>query len=374
MLFYFMLLGLYIFFGVIISVSFNKQVSKKIQSLLMIIIFGSISAVRAVSVGTDTQLYNNLYNWDYEAGNWYRILGSKYPLYSLYTYLLHFVSDKSQTIVAVTSLIIIVTVAISIYYYSDNVLLSNILYVTLYFFFNSMNISRQFLAIGVLMIATVCLIQKKTCFFWILFIFACLIHSTAFIGIVFFIIHSINWNKKRLTLFGAFMVILLTFYQKIQNAFMVLFPSYLMYGSSSNVTDVETLSSHSNGGTLLLTIFYIGFICIAALCKVRFKDEERRNRFTFLTLVMLVAVIFGILFYKDILMTRVFLYLSIFSIVYIPEVIELLIINIDTTHTRKLCIRFLIVSGVIAVTFIPLYVQLNKNLSDVIPYTTFFTN
>lgn len=164
MLFYFMLLGLYIFFGVIISVSFNKQVSKKIQSLLMIIIFGSISAVRAVSVGTDTQLYNNLYNWDYEAGNWYRILGSKYPLYSLYTYLLHFVSDKSQTIVAVTSLIIIVTVAISIYYYSDNVLLSNILYVTLYFFFNSMNISRQFLAIGVLMIATVCLIQKNMLF------------------------------------------------------------------------------------------------------------------------------------------------------------------------------------------------------------------
>lgn len=368
-----MLLGLYIFFGVIISISFNKQASKKIQSLLMIIIFGSISAARAVSVGTDTQLYNNLYNWDYEAGNWYKILGSKYPLYSLYTYLLHFVSSKSQIIVAVTSLIIIVTVTISIYYYSDNVLLSNILYVTLYFFFNSMNISRQFLAIGILMIATVCLNQKKPCFFWVLFIFAYLIHSTAFIGIVFFIIHSINWNKKRSTLFGAFMVILLTFYQKILNAFMVFFPSYLMYGSTSNVTGVETLSSHSNGGTLLLTMFYIGFICIAALCKVRFKDEGRRDRFTFLTHVMLVAVIFELLFYKDILMTRVFLYLSIFSIIYIPEVIELFIINIDTTHMNRYLIRLLIIFGLIATTFIPLYVQLNKNLSDVIPYTTFIT-
>ena len=79
----------------------------------------------------------------------------------------------------------------------------------------------------------------------------------------------------------------------------------------------------------------------------------------------------GTVFYKSVLMTRVILYLSIFSIVYISEVIDLFILNIDTTSVNRGYTRFLVVCGVIAITCVPLYMQLNKNLSDVIPYVSF---
>lgn len=368
MVFYFGVLGLYIILGIIINFSFENKAARLFQSLSMIVILGGLSAARAVSVGADTQLYNNLYSWDFEAGDWQ---SSKYPLYSLYTYCLHFISSNPQIIIAMNSLIIVTLVAITIYSYSENVFLSNILYVTLYFFFNSMNISRQFLAIGILLVATVYLNKNKIWLFWILYIVACLVHSTALVGIVFFVIHVIHWNKTRFILSGALGIVLLIFYKIILNLFIVFFPAYSMYSIGTSDTHVETLSSQSNGGTLLVTIFYLLFICIATLCKVRFQDENREKRFTFLTVVMIIAVMFGIIFYKNILMTRVISYLSIFSIVYIPEVIDLFILNIDTTSVNRWYIRFLVVCGVIAITCVPLYVQLNKNLSDVIPYVSF---
>ncbi|KIN18669.1 EpsG family protein [Lactiplantibacillus plantarum] len=372
MVFYFGVLGLYIIFGIIINFSFENKATRLFQSLSMIVVLGGLSAARAVSVGADTQLYNNLYSWDFEAGNWQNILSSKYPLYSLYTYCLHFISSNPQIIIVMNSLIIVTSVAITIYSYSENVFLSNILYVTLYFFFNSMNISRQFLAIGILLVATVCLNKNKIWLFWILYIGACLVHSTALVGIVFFVIHVIHWNKTRFILLsGALGIVLLTFYKRILNLFIVLFPAYSMYSIGTSDTNVETLSSQSNGGTLLVTIFYLLFICIATLCKVRFQDENREKRFAFLTAVMIIAVVFGIVFYKNILMTRVISYLSIFSIVYISEVIDLFILNIDTTSVNRGYTRFLVVCGVIAITCVPLYVQLNKNLSDVIPYASF---
>lgn len=371
MVFYFGVLGLYIILGIIINFSFENKAARIFQSLSMIVILGGLSAARAVSVGTDTQLYNNLYSWDFEAENWQNILSSKYPLYSLYMYCLHFISSNPQIIIVMNSLIIVTSVAIAIYSYSENVFLSNILYVTLYFFFNSMNISRQFLAIGILLVATVYLNKNKIWLFWILYIVACLVHSTALVGIVFFVIHVIHWNKTRFILSGALGIVLLIFYKRILNLFIVLFPAYSMYSIGTSDTNVDTLSSQSNGGTLLVTIFYLLFICIATLCKVRFQDENREKRFAFLTVVMIIAVVFGIVFYKNILMTRVILYLSIFSIVYISEVIDLFILNIDTTSVNRWCTRFLVVCGVIAITCVPLYVQLNKNLSDVIPYVSF---
>lgn len=371
MVFYFGVLGLYIILGIIINFSFENKAARLFQSLSMIVILGGLSAARAVSVGTDTQLYNNLYSWNFEAGNWQNILSSKYPLYSLYTYCLHFISSNPQIIIVMNSLIIVTSVAITIYSYSENVFLSNILYVTLYFFFNSMNISRQFLAMGILLVATVYLNKNKIWLFWILYIGACLVHSTALVGIVFVVIHVVHWNKTRFILSGALGIILLIFYKRILNLFIVLFPAYSMYSTGTIDTNVETLSSQSNGGTLLVTIFYLLFICIATLCKVRFQDENREKRFEFLTVVMTIAVVFGIVFYKNILMTRVILYLSIFSIVYIPEVIDLFILNIDTTSVNRWYTRFLVVFGVIAITCVPLYVQLNKNLSDVIPYVLF---
>ncbi|WP_262338906.1 EpsG family protein [Lactiplantibacillus plantarum] len=371
MVFYFGVLGLYIILGIIINFSFENKAARIFQSLSMIVILGGLSAARAVSVGTDTQLYNNLYSWDFEAENWQNILSSKYPLYSLYTYCLHFISSNPQIIIVMNSLIIVTSVAIAIYSYSENVFLSNILYVTLYFFFNSMNISRQFLAIGILLVATVYLNKNKIWLFWILYIVACLVHSTALVGIIFFVIHVIHWNKTRFILSGSLGIVLLIFYKIILNLFIVLFPAYSMYSIGTSDTNVDTLSSQSNGGTLLVTIFYLLFICIATLCKVRFQDENREKRFAFLTVVMIIAVVFGIVFYKNILMTRVILYLSIFSIVYISEVIDLFILNIDTTSVNRWCIRFLVVCGVIAITCVSLYVQLNKNLSDVIPYVSF---
>ncbi len=369
MIFYFTLLMLYVVIGLAVQLAFDDQLRNKIQTILFIVIFGSVSATRAMTVGTDTQLYRNLFE-NQAPLTWQNLIGSKYPLYNLYSGCLYLLSHNAQVIIAVTALLTIVGVAIAINYYARNIFLANILYITMYFYFTSMNIGRQFLATSVLLIATIFLRQGRQWWFWGLGICAVLIHITALIGVLFWPMSQLKWTKLKLGLSGLASIVIAGLYSHLTRGFTHVFSAYSMYQDNPAVTGTETLMSQSHGGTVFVMLFYAGFIIIGRMVQEPFAEDNREKQFNFMTLIMVVAIVFGTAFSHNILMTRVLTYFTIYATFYIPEVIDRCCLNYRGTLYEKMVVRMMVIGGTVLVTLIPLGVQLSKNLSMVIPYTS----
>lgn len=369
MIFYFTLLMIYVVIGVVVQLQFNDRLRNKLQTILFIVIFGSVSATRAMNVGTDTKLYRNLFE-NHRPFTWQSLSSSKYPLYDLYSDCLYLFSHDAQLIIAVTALLTIFGVAITINYYVHNVLLANVLYITMYFYFTSMNIGRQFLAISILLVATILLRQGHQWWFWCLGICAVLIHTTALIGVLFWPMSQLKWTKLKLVLSGLASVVIVSLYSYLTRGFTQIFSAYSMYQNDPAVTGTETLLSQSHGGTLFVMLFYAGFIVIGRMGQVPFTEDIREKQFGFLTLIMALVVVLGVGFSHNILMTRVLTYFTIYATFYIPEVIDRYCLNYHGTLYEKMVVRMVAIGGTVIVTLVPLGVQLSKNLSMVIPYTS----
>ena len=126
----------------------------KLAVMTFVLIFGSMIAFRAESVGTDTRYYNqlfkNLVGVDY-IWNFHEFW--KYPVYSVIGRLLSFVSKDPQIMVAFTGFFIVGANAFFIYRMSRDVMLSLYLYVVLDLYMFAFNITRQNFAMAVILLA-----------------------------------------------------------------------------------------------------------------------------------------------------------------------------------------------------------------------------
>lgn len=321
---------------------------------------GVISGIRGLSVGTDTQLYARIFYSIGLRGNSAEILHSKYPVYELYNLIIYSIKQDPRTVIFLNAIITIFLISIALYRLSPNVYMSSVLYITLYFYPASMNTSRQFLAVAVVLLAVTHLFEGKSKLYLVLTLLATFIHSTAVVALVFLIIRRVEWNIKKLMLFSMISTVILASYSRLIQLFIYIFPVYRGYVESDNGINI---SSESEGNKIYLTIFYFIFLVIGWLLMARYKDKLTKE-FGMLTATITLAVLMGLLFSKNILIDRVSVYFTIMVIIYIPYVIKY---SSKIFYNGKI-INFLFSGAAIGISLIPFIVQLGKNVSGVIPY------
>lgn len=165
---------------ILLSNKFNKKWQKVICYILAALPFFLVSAFR-YDLGTD---YGKRYMHSYE------LLGKGQdknlnlePGYIILAKLCLLISTEYYTIFIVTSAIIVGCIMLTIFTKSKNPLLSVIIFLLGGFFFDSLNIMRQYLAMSIIILGYRFLLGKKR--YWILYVMCVLLaaslHSTAII-------------------------------------------------------------------------------------------------------------------------------------------------------------------------------------------------
>ena len=189
--------------------------------------FMLISALRDVSVGTDTLYYARAYRYlsNHSHLYWHAMSNSKFFIAYLKVCSRFITSIYGYAIV--TSIPFVVLVGFFIYKYSHNYHISFFLFVFLYFFFNSMNTARQYLAMSLVLLFFYLTDQKKYIFAFVVGLIATGIHSSALPCLVICIVVSIiNWTPEK----TWFSIVVIHFMNLLiptmVNLFVILIPQY----------------------------------------------------------------------------------------------------------------------------------------------------
>ena len=159
-----------------------------------------ISGCRASTVGTDTQAYLNLFliNNDYLYG-----YANQEILFKYLCKIIGYFTADPQWLLIVCAAITTFGVIFFSYHNSKNIALSIFLYIALYFYFFSMNGVRQFVAIGILLVASEFARRRKIIPFVLLIVIAVGFHNTSVFGIVIWWIYNPNLKKRNICLILA---------------------------------------------------------------------------------------------------------------------------------------------------------------------------
>ncbi len=271
-------------------------------------------SLRDVSVGTDTlNYYNKFKNNDFSG------------IELLYRLINQFVLLFNGNFVFVQ--IIIGAILINVYYFafkelSINKHLSFALFVGLGYFAQTMNITRQYLAFGFILLALAYLIKKKYIFALIFYICAFLFHKTSIICGVFALFYLIPLNWKSLIAYIGGGALIIGLFPYIIKAFDKIFKTYYF-----NVYIEKNIGfSVTSFISILIALVFLAFlIYFNNKNKEKLKIEGKDKLFNFYILSMYAHILISIIamIYSPTL-NRITTYFYLSSLFMVPLILKYL--------------------------------------------------
>lgn len=347
-------LSLYFTIILIGIVTFYKGTSERKKKFFLGIVFGLMILVmgfRDKTVGTDTMLYCNIFkhNIMLEFSDIFR-QSDFTALYSIYNHLLSFLTHDSSIIILFNSGIIIYLTLRFIYKNSDNVVISTLLFMLLYHFFHAMNISRQYIAVMIIINAYEYLKNGKSIKFAMWVCIATLIHNTSLIALVLIPLAKLK-NKKYKNIFLVIFAIVCVFWDNFFAIFTNIFNHYSMYMDSS------FMDARGENKKIIITFIYFLFQILYLISRSKINDIDERKKMDMLYYINWIAILIGIFSTRTLLLSRIEVYFSIFNIIYIPKVVNL--------QKDKVAYYFIL----LIVLMIPMIYLLYNGTAGVMPYS-----
>lgn len=257
-------------------------------------------------------------------------------------------TTEGQYLIGVTSLIIIFLIFLTIKKYSRYPEISILLLCGLGFYFTSLNIVRQYIALAIVFYAVKFLLEKQNKKFVIYVIFASLFHITALNSLLFLLIYNLKKSnlKNRLIISVSF-ITLLIFYEFFLD--LVLIGSYSEYSSTRFITE---------GANLIFFIIYISIFLVLNLFKEELKASDANNEF--FLLMIFVGALISLLSTNSLILMRIAEYYTIFNIIVLANFIEII---------RSKYLRVIVYGAIVSVSFLGMWIFLSQNLGNVLPYT-----
>ncbi len=357
--FYVIIIGIIIFSKKNLSPkSLTKQ--KKVFLLMVFIPLFLIMGYRGVTVGTDTNLYEYLYNVACNRDlSYIFIANDNSPLYTLYSIFIGKIFGPGNAITVINSFIILLLTAIFIYKNSNHVVISTLLFLEFYHYFYAFNISRQYLAILIIANAFVFLNKKNIWKYLFCCLCATLVHATSIVSLIFIplmYLDSKNYKKIEKIYFISIIIILLLF-NPIFNIFTSIFPHYSVYISAS---------ATSRGRRWILYLMYLIFSLLFYILRKRkvFLENEVKE-INSLNLINIVGILLGFFSLNIDVFSRLCNYFFIFIIIFIPKLFD----KFKNIKTRVLLYVLLII-----IMFVPMIILLKDNNGEILPYINILFN
>ncbi|MDK2901611.1 MAG: hypothetical protein PWR14_515 [Thermosediminibacterales bacterium] len=366
MLIYFLLIFLLIIEAILIFGVVRMKKQNKVYAVVAFIQLFFLSAFRASSIGNDTYKYLNLFQ-TINLSSDTNLLSNRYEIgYIMLNKIIYFFSQHNQALLITTSLVILLLFIRFIYKTSCNIWLSIYLFITLMFYYFTMNALRQALAMAIIVNGYEYLKNRKLFKYLLVVFIATLFHRVAIIFIFIYPISYFKFNFKNIfiVLIGGIVI----FYKYDQVILWILqyFPQYTYYIDSqyfeaNNVANiVYTIIS------ILIILFGYSFkyhkhnIDILPLLindnilpssnketnSIRIRNTKffnltdcnsSVNENHLLSFLVLFSAIFSFISIRASVIDRVYYYFAIFYIIYIPNVL-----NIVKDKKTKLLLTYII--------------------------------
>ncbi len=326
-----------ILFIVILLIYFVTHIGKRKKEnndkLFLIIVFSMffiLVGYREMTRGNDTISYLRLFEqcatnkWNVSIFNNYYEFG-----YLIFNILVSYISNNSRFFLIVLSFLFNYSIYSFIKKNSNNYLVSVLMYVGLMYFYSSMNIIRQFLAIIIILYSFNFVKEKKLFPFLFFVLLATTIHSSAIISLLIYPIYHCKYNKKR-----VFIVIIISIF--------LLLSLDIVYPFVVNILNRDTYYLNRIGVTKIFNVIsfllFLGMF-IFSTCITRNKNYGNNNFYLF---VLLFTSCVSMISINMAVLERVCIYYSMFSIVALPNLI----------HNSKIKDKFIINALVVLVLFI----------------------
>ena len=339
----------------------NTRGKNKTYLIFSGVYFVLLMGLRAEYVGTDTSMYGNIFSIFGQTPMLSEVavsLSGQF-LYRLFSKAIFIIFDGSyQWMLVFSAIIVILGVFRFIYYTSENFYLSVFLFILLWFFFESWNASRQYLALAIGLNSVVEFNRSNKKVAVILFVLAVLMHNTAAVLFIYFLIYRIKWTKAKMIIFFAACFVGTLFYSHFVVLFANYSPRYAALYSSYVAESLITMEAQ--GRKMLISISYLMILLAALLFLDKKELDKGMISLWLLSAIVIIEIVIGIVMPNDVLALRVQTYFSIFVISVIPNVMK----------EMKLSSYSIIP---VAIYFVPFYINLSENRSGILPYISFWT-
>lgn len=318
MIIYVILLSIIIFESIICYKSKNEN-KQKIYLIIIGILLILVSGLRDKNIGVDTASYVNFFQNVSNLDN--SQLNSIYyeKGFILFNKFLVLFSNHYSILLVISTLIIIIPILLFIKENSNSIWMSVYLFVTLTFYYNSMNIMRQYIAIGLILLSYSYVKKRKIIPFVFLVFLSASFHTTALVFLIVYFIPLIKLSYRKLNYLILFTLIIYLFFPYFLKVFFNYFRIYTGY--------IYYLDSMNFGDILKFLIMFL-----ILLFGIYFKYPNfQANKSTFIndenlqTIIIIIGTIFSFLAIRMSILSRITDYFFIFSIIYIPNVLKTII-------------------------------------------------
>ncbi|WP_411686487.1 EpsG family protein [Acinetobacter pseudolwoffii] len=328
----FILLAVVLLLGALI-----RPRNQSIYLLCSYLILLFLSAFRDISVGTDTESYENIF-YQIVSNNDYLL--SIEPGWIFLNKAVDYMGFDFRGILVISSFLTLSLIFLTVKKYSFNPMFSIALFYLLYFYFISFNISRQLLAVSIVLISTVLILNNKKISSFCLILLASFFHQSALIALILYFYIFIS-NKKPFIITGIIVSMIFGIFGANIITQVVGYTEYSYY--------IENYENNSVLGKTFLLILFNMFFIYLTLCLKEYSNEFKIFYIFILILNMTILIPFG---------SRFVLYFSIYQILFFPYFIN----KISGTRNFKIFSIFIVT----LYSFIIFFTSLGKG--GVLPY------
>lgn len=331
----------------LLKLMYSKNKWQIILIVFLFLILFLFSAFR-VDVGTDYKNYEIIF-YDYlDIGD--LAVARLEPGFQLTFKIVSFFSDDSRLFFVLTSFLILFFNFWSFLKYSRSVFLSIFLFVTLYYYFNSLNAVRQFLAMSLILCFSTRFISNRNMFkYMVSIVFASLFHTSALVMIPAY------WLNKKLR-FGSLFLVLLSI--------PLVFLSYDFFvGVIFGVLPVyDVYTDYQAGSASTFIIIQLAFLMLAFMAYKRNQSWTKEELISFNLSIFSIFLL--VLSYKNTIFIRLGMYFGMYFLILIPAVLS--------SFSKSFESKFIFYCVCIILGLFNLVYHLYMNVSEVLPFAVDF--
>lgn len=272
-----------------------------------------VMSLKAVTVGTDTIRY--LY--EYQNAEFYlsKLVRNSERGYSYFNFIVNKMGLSFQVYISIISVFFVATISKLFYKYSNNIMMSYYLHVTVGLFAMSMTGLRQSLAISFTLIAFIHLMKNNRLLFFLFVFIGYTFHNSAVVFVSIYFLRNILLDRKKAIILYVLSVSLFFFRGWIANFIEFITPDrYTRYWFMRDAINVNPL-------VILVALA----IPLAAIIFWPKEDEKSRSEKNIISVLFIISCINFIVYFfalEIILLERISLYFMIYNTVLIPNIIS----------------------------------------------------
>lgn len=356
-------LALLYLLGIFIERRFVYKHRRKIWIFILILPLFILSALRAPTVGNDTYNYFVSYNIVAKE-SFFSVSQSRLEIgYIFYMRLIALFGFKYLGFQIITSFIILFSICRFIDRYSTNVSFSFFVFLTSHIYFGTMNITRQYLTIAILLFSIDAIKKQEFFKFCIYVAFASSIHFISIAFLIGYPLSKIRINKIRSIQLIIVGLVSSLFFNNIVRLFVKITGRYSSYLESGYFNFENYIAIYLN---LCINICFFLLAYNTGYWKkdirlINQKSTYRKLWYIFCLLTLIISIV-GL---NATIISRIEAYYKMFYIVYIPDVIR----SINNKESRSIVSLGVIVGLFLSFIVIMIY---RPYWTTVFPYEWFW--